>query len=494
MKHALQRLCADYGMAGVLILLCLYYSWATYTTHEPRGDAAAPVLAAQLQRSLAKGAKVLIVAGSTEEDARFASLLESELKAAGFHIAGKMTGDPRGARQALQKLAEEKTRLDAIATTSECAGWTVLAGVPEKYPLLGNPVISVAQSYRWPAFLNKDNLLNVANQITVVAILAIGMTLVIITAGIDLSVGSLIALSAVVLTLFVRTHGGVEASSGTLVLAGTLAVIACALIGLFSGLMVTVFKIPPFIATLAVMQVASGLAFILARGGSIYEVPDRLAWLGRGTGLFGLPHAVALMIALYAITHILMSRTVVGRYIYAVGGNSEAARLSGIRVTGVLLFVYAFSGALAGLGGAVLASQLKSGSPTYGLSYELYVIAAVVVGGTSLSGGEGRILGTLIGALIIGVIQNGMNLTGVESYTQKVVLGLVILGAVLLDMVKRRGWNTIARAAALFGLRKRLQEAGRADDVKAVEQRLIALTRSKSDAANALSLLADVDG
>jgi ribose transport system permease protein len=147
------------------------------------------------------------------------------------------------------------------------------------------------------------------------------------------------------------------------------------------------------------------------------------------------------MAILYAGAHILMTRTVLGRYIYAVGGNKEAARLSGVPVKSVLLTVYSICGALAGLGGIVLASQLKSGAPTYGLMYELYVIAAVVVGGTSLAGGQGTVLGTLIGAFIIAVIQNGMNLTGVESYTQKVVLGLVILGAVLLDMLKRRGWR-----------------------------------------------------
>jgi ribose transport system permease protein len=144
------------------------------------------------------------------------------------------------------------------------------------------------------------------------------------------------------------------------------------------------------------------------------------------------------MAALYVVAHIIMSRTTFGRYVYAVGGNMEASRLAGIRVRAVLFSVYTLCGLLAGLGGVLMASQLKSGAPTYGLTYELYVIAAVVVGGTSLSGGEGRIFGTLIGAFIIAVIQNGMNLTNVESYTQKVVLGLVILGAVLLDRLKHQ--------------------------------------------------------
>jgi ribose transport system permease protein len=202
---------------------------------------------------------------------------------------------------------------------------------------------------------------------------------------------------------------------------------------------VTRFRVPPFIATLAVMQVASGLAYILSEGVPIYDLPDSFVRLGRGAEpILGIPYAVLLMLTLYAAAHVLMSRTTLGRAIYAVGGNPEAARLAGVRVGAVLVAVYTLCGALAGLGGVVMASQLKSGAPTYGLMYELYVIAAVVVGGASLAGGEGSVLGTLVGALIIAVIQNGMNLTHVESYSQKVVLGLVILGAVLLDRLRQR--------------------------------------------------------
>jgi ribose transport system permease protein len=218
----------------------------------------------------------------------------------------------------------------------------------------------------------------------------------------------------------------------------------CGGVGLLSGVLITLFRIPPFIVTLGTMLVGSGLAFILARGQSVYQVPESFVWLGRGADL-GLPNAVVLMLALYAAAHALLSRTRLGRYIYAVGSSERAARLSGVPVDGVLLLVYTLSGTLAGLGGVVMASQLKSGAPTYGQMYELYVIAAVVVGGASLSGGVGKVLGTLIGALIIAVIQNGMNLTGVESYTQKVVLGLVILGAVLLDTLKRRGGAWLGR-------------------------------------------------
>jgi ribose transport system permease protein len=184
---------------------------------------------------------------------------------------------------------------------------------------------------------------------------------------------------------------------------------------------------------------------LLAQGGSVYQLPDSFVWLGRGADLKGIPNAVLMMFVLYIAAHLMMSRTVLGRYIYAVGGNREAARLSGVPVQRVLLCAYVLSAALAGLGGVVMASQLKSGSPTYGQMYELYVIAAVVVGGTSLSGGEGNMFGTLIGAFTIAVIQNGMNLCGIESYTQKVVLGLVILLAVLFDMLKKRVWERVFR-------------------------------------------------
>lgn len=176
---------------------------------------------------------------------------------------------------------------------------------------------------------------------------------------------------------------------------------------------------------------------MLARGESVYQLPDSFVWLGRGADL-GIPNAVALTLLLYALAHFAMTRMTFGRHVLAVGGNREAARLSGVPVAATTLAAYVLSGALAALGGVVMASQLKSGSPNFGQMYELYVIAAVVVGGTSLSGGEGSMLGTLVGALVIAVIQNGMNLLGIESYTQRVVLGAVILGAVLLDRLRRR--------------------------------------------------------
>lgn len=269
--------------------------------------------------------------------------------------------------------------------------------------------------------------------------MAIGMTAVIISGGIDLSVGSLAALSSVVATRLVRDHlGGVDASAGGMVLACALAIGACGLVGWGTGAVITLFQVPPFIVTLATMLVAGGLASILSGGESIHQVPESFVRLGRGADVAGIPNAVLLTVLLYVAAHVVLSRTRLGRHLYAVGGNAEAARLAGVPVRRVVRVAYVASGLLAGLGGVVLASQLRSGSPTYGAMYELYVIAAVVVGGTSLGGGEGRVIGTLVGALVIAVIQNGMNLAGIESYTQKIVLGLVILGAVLLDRLRRR--------------------------------------------------------
>jgi len=262
---------------------------------------------------------------------------------------------------------------------------------------------------------------------------------VIITGGIDLSVGSLIALGAVFSAMLIRDlAGGEQATPMSLVLCSFAGFGLCALLGLFSGVTIAVFSIPPFIVTLAMMMVASGMAYILAEGQSIYQLPDSFTWLGRGISFLHIPNAVLLMIILYVAAHIAMSRMKIGRYIYAVGGNIEAARLSGVGVKRILVLAYTVSGALAGLGGIITASQLKSGSPTYGAMYELYTIAAVVVGGASFSGGQGKIFGTFIGAFIIAVIQNGMNLLGVQSYTQKVVFGLVILGAVMLDILKKK--------------------------------------------------------
>ncbi len=431
-NRTLTRLLADYGMVLVLLLLCAFFSVVTLTDQHPTGEAAARQLAADID----KGARVLIAVREQAEDAVFARELEAALRANGAEVVAVVKGEPKDAREALSKVTG---KLDAIACNQATAAWLVFSDLPHDFPALGAPRTVQPRSHRWPNFLKADNLLNIANQIAVIAIVAVGMTMVIIAGGIDLSVGSLIALAAVLSTLFIReAAGALHAGALGMTLAALAAVLVCGGAGAISGTMITAFKLPPFIVTLAMMLVASGAAYLLTHGQSVYQVPDSFVWLGRGADLFGIPNAVVLMAALYGLAHVLMSRMPLGRYIYAVGGNVEAARLSGIRVARVQLFTYTVSGALAGLGGVIMASQLKSGAPSYGQMYELYVIAAVVVGGASLSGGSGRMFGTLVGAFTIAVIQNGMNLTNVESYTQKVVLGLVILGAVLLDTWRAR--------------------------------------------------------
>lgn len=429
---------SDYGMTLVLALLCGFFSVMTWDEQHPTGAAAARRLARTISGTGAKPS-VAVVVRRGEDDSAFAAGLRTRLAERGVPVVATVqAADPAAARRALARLGERGERVTVFAGDRVTAAWSIYDPLRERYPSFAGATVLRPEPYHWPNFLKAENLLNVANQIAVIAVIAIGMTMVIITGGIDLSVGSLIALSAVVTARLVRDlFGGESAGTAGMVVAGLAGVLACAGSGAFSGAMVTLFRIPPFIATLGMMLVASGLAYILADGQSINQVPESFIRLGRGADLLGVPNAVVLMVALYAVAHVVMTRTVAGRYIYAVGGNAAAARLSGVPVRRILLLVYALCAALAGLGGVVMASQLRSGAPTYGQMYELYVIAAVVVGGTSLSGGQGKVFGTLIGALIIAVIQNGMNLMGVESYTQKIVLGLVILGAVLADRLKR---------------------------------------------------------
>ena len=442
MKALLRHYFADYGMIVVLFVLGAYYSWVTWEEQHPRGTAAAESVSRIVESQHPKGANILIVARANSDDQLFSKSLSQSLHENGYVVAAQVNGEPGDARRALSQAQSDGNNINAIVGNHVTMNWAVFNDVATRFPVTANAKFHQPESYYWPNFLKQENLLNVANQIVVIAIIAIGMTMVIITAGIDLSVGSFIALSAVICAWLIKEMGGGTDATGIAMMACCLAaILSCGLLGAFSGLMITHFAIPPFIVTLGMMLVGSGLAFIIADGQSIYQLPETFIWLGRGKDFLGLPNAVFLMILLYAGAHLMMTKMRIGRYIYATGGNAIAARLSGVPIKKVLVLVYTSCGCLAGLGGVITASQLKSGSPTYGLMYELYVIAAVVVGGTSLAGGEGKILGTLIGAFIIAVIQNGMNLTGVESYTQKVVLGLVILGAVLLDRVKKLGWQ-----------------------------------------------------
>jgi len=325
----------------------------------------------------------------------------------------------------------------AISVTGKEMNWRLWEMLPQTYPEFGSTQVITPPLSAQSTFLKPSNLLAVVDRIVVIAIIAIGMTMVIITAGIDLSVGSLIALSAVISTVVMKRLGGLDAAPWTVAAGFVVGILACGLLGAFGGSLVAWFRVAPFITTLAFMMVARGLAFLITGGFSIYQVPRALPWLGQGRS-FGVPNTVILLAVLYVVAHVFMTRTKLGRYIYAVGGNEEAARLSGVPVRGVTVFVYVVSSVAAGIGGCIQASQLNAGTPNCGQMYELYVIAAVVVGGTSLAGGSGKILGTLIGAFIISVIENGMNLMRLESYTQQVVLGLIILAAVLLDKLRGR--------------------------------------------------------
>ena len=291
-------------------------------------------------------------------------------------------------------------------------------------------------------FARPENLINVARQMSFEGLIAFGMTLVIVTGGIDLSVGSLVALTGVVAGGVM--HATLHWPAPLCILAGTLTGVgAGALSGTLAGSVVTRFSVPPFIVTLALMLVARGFAFIACAGQTIYELPPQLLVLGRGfvwEGVLGkiLPVPVLVMMIGFIVFHVLLTRTVFGRGVIAVGSNEEAARLSGIAVRRTKLIVYVLTGALCGIVGVLHDAKLMAADPKVGDMWELNVIAAVVVGGTSLFGGRGTIWGTLIGALIIGVLNNSLNLLHVEHFWQKVVLGLVILLAALLDAALRR--------------------------------------------------------
>lgn len=423
----------DYGMVFVLLLLAILFSALTIKEQHPTGAAAGRQVADRLHATDGHPKQVMIVTRDTTEDRAFAQAAAKQLELHGITVLETVNGSAPDAKKAIEAILASGQQIDAIAANNVTAKWTVY----DRFPDVGSDKCVTPTSYIWPDFLKVSNLKGVANRTAIYAIIAIGMTLVIITGGIDLSVGSLVALAAVVSAIIIRDFGGGASASVGIVILGCLAgILACALAGAFNGFMVTAFQVPPFIVTLGMMMMASGLSFRLSDGHSIPEVPVSFFYIGREQTL-GIPNPILLMIIFYAIAHLVMSHMVFGRFVYAIGGNANAARLSGVPVRRVLLAVYTTCGALAGLGGVVLASQLSAGDPKFGLMYELEVIAAVVVGGTSLMGGQGRILGTLIGAFIIAVINNGMNLTNVDPFNQKIVLGAVLTVAVLLDRLKR---------------------------------------------------------
>jgi len=422
----------EYGMILVLLLLCILFSVLTLKKQGAMTAAGADRLVEKIEKARESDTPIFVVGASRTDSAEFVELVAERLQDRGFTEVTTVVGTPREVRQEWETLAEPAP---VLVTSGDAAKWTALAAIQQSHPTLE----IVVPEERWQSdFLKRTNLVAIVDRIVVIAVIAIGMTLIILTGGIDLSVGSLIALSAVLSTLLMRSLGGVDGADWVIWVGFLAATLLCGAVGGVGGFLVAQFRVAPFITTLAVMMMARGFAFLLTGGFSIYQVPPSITWLGRGN-LFGIPNTVWLLALLYLGAHLFMQHTRYGRYIYAVGGNEEAARLSGVPVKAVLVFVYVVGGLCAGFGGCIQASQLSSGAPNLGMMFELYVIAAVVVGGTSLSGGSGRIFGTLIGAFIISVIQNGMNLLGFDSYLQQVVLGGVILAAVLLDRFRQRG-------------------------------------------------------
>ncbi|MET9380332.1 substrate-binding domain-containing protein [Streptomyces sp. NPDC002928] len=304
-------------------------------------------------------------------------------------------------------------------------------------------VLVIAMSALSGDFMTTDNLLNVGVQAAVTAILAFGVTFVIVAAGIDLSVGSVAALSATVLAWSATSQGIPVALAVVLAIATG---IAC---GLVNGFLISYGKLPPFIATLAMLSVGRGLSLVISQGSPI-PFPDSVSHLGDTLGGW-LPVPVLVMVVMGLITAFVLGRTYIGRSMYAIGGNEEAARLSGLRVKRQKLAIYALSGLFAAAAGIVLASRLSSAQPQAAQGYELDAIAAVVIGGASLAGGTGKASGTLIGALILAVLRNGLNLLSVSAFWQQVVIGVVIALAVLLDTLRRKAGATPVAAGASQG-------------------------------------------
>ena len=311
-----------------------------------------------------------------------------------------------------------------------------------------------------PAFLSTNNILNILLQVSVICVISVGMTYVILTGGIDLSVGSIVALSAVCLGIF--THKGMawlgENPSDWAVLAIVLlailgAILVGALCGYINGFVIVYGKVTPFITTLGMMGIARGLALTLSSGKTIYNFPEALRFFGNGrialTEDFGIPIPVIIALIIVLSSFYVLTQTVFGRQIYALGGNREAVRLSGINVNKLEIKTYVINGALAAVGAVILVGRLNAAQPIAGTGYELDAIATTVIGGTSLMGGVGSAISTSIGALIMGVLQNGLTLLNVTSYLQRLIIGLVIILAVFLDQL-RRGEISTGRLKRLF--------------------------------------------
>jgi ribose transport system permease protein len=295
-------------------------------------------------------------------------------------------------------------------------------------------VLFLALTIATPHFLTKINLASVARQTAVINIMALGMTLVIVTGGIDLSVGSILAVAGLFGTMAIK--------NGQPILIAILIGIGMGLLcGFLNGLMITQLRINPFIITLGTLEAYRGFALVVSKGLPVHGIPDAFSYLGDGN-LLGIPFSLWILALCAVLMHFVLENTKLGRYAFAIGSNSSAAYYAGVPIKFHLTAVYAIAGMLTGLAGMIEASRLMTGQPTAGQGYELQAIAAVVIGGGSLQGGEGSVVGTLIGAFIIGLLSNGSDLLGINPYWQQVIIGAVIIAAVGFDELRKRKLST----------------------------------------------------
>lgn len=301
--------------------------------------------------------------------------------------------------------------------------WKSVIHSPLALPLAGLVVVSILMGFASDSFFSVSNILNVLRQVSVVAVLAVGMTFVILTGGIDLSVGAVMALAGT-MAAGVMVHLGMPGWVGLLAGVG----IGFGL-GLFNGLMVAWGKMPSIIVTLATMGIARGIGLIYSGGYPISGLPSWISWFGVGR-VGTIPVPVIIMVIIYAIAWVILQRTPFGRHVYAIGGNELAAKLSGVKTARIKIAVYTISGVTSGLATIILTGRLMSGQPNAGVGFELDAIAAVVLGGTAIAGGRGLIIGTLIGAVLLGILSNGLNLMGINPYLQDIIRGFIILLAI----------------------------------------------------------------
>lgn len=292
-------------------------------------------------------------------------------------------------------------------------------------------IIVIVLTIMSPRFLTMENTLSIGLQMSVIAIMSIGEVWIIISGGIDLSVGSIMALSGVVTTMMIAAGFDIFVSSLCGILVG-------AFCGFINGFLTAVGKLPPFISTLGMMGIARGVALIITKGVPVFGLPESFSILGNGRLFDIFPIPVLITLILGFMGHVILTKTPFGRYTYALGSNFEAARLSGIRTTRNLIYIYLLGGFLYGAAGVILASRLSTGQPTSGTGYELDVIAACVIGGASLSGGSGTIWGAILGALLIGVLRNGSNLLDISAFWQQVAIGTIIVIAVFVDQYHKK--------------------------------------------------------